>query len=219
MINNLKYNTLDKNKSLKKTLTEFMKIKEFPRDVYDKKDTINVVFLGQNFVGKSSIAYQFVNCKFEPYYIQTMYREISKKIVSYEGRKFELELSVTSGVKQYQEDYSDIFITSDFFIVCYDITSNDSITKAKEIITNDLLPYYFQYDMKYSNIFLFGNKNDLKERKVKYSDVEDFAKKYKIAFYETSAKNNSNISIAFNKMIEIYNLAIFPQSNRSSVKD
>jgi len=211
-INNIEMN----NNLLNQSLSDFMKIKEFPKEIYEKKDTINIVFLGDKYVGKSCIVYQYINNKFEPYYIQTMYKEISKKIVSVENRKFIIEVSVTSGVPQYQEDYTNLYKNCDFFVVCFDVTSNDSLLKAKNIIKKDILPYIFLYDKDFSNIFLLGNKSDIKTRKIDYSKVLEYIEKYKITFYETSAKNNYNISVVFNKIIELYNQAIFPHSSNSA---
>ena len=145
-----------------------------------------------------------------------MFREISRKTVSIDKKKFNLEVSVTSGVEEYREDYTNIFNTCDFFCVCYDVTNNDSLLKAKEIISIDLLPYIFLYEKDHSNIFLLGNKSDLKERKIDYTEVFEYTEKYKISFFETSAKNNVNISAVFNKIVEIYNNAIFAGDKVSS---
>jgi small GTP-binding protein len=213
---NKKNNNININNNLlNQSLSDFLRIKEFPKEIYKKKDTINIVFLGDKFVGKSCIVYQYINNKFEPFYIQTMYKEISKKIVSAENRKFNIEVSVTSGVPQYQEDYTDLYKTCDFFVVCYDVTSNDSLLKAKEIITKDLLPYIFLYEKGFSNIFLLGNKSDLKTKKIDNSKILEYTEKYKITFFETSAKNNYNISVVFNKIIDLYNQAIFPSLSKS----
>ena len=105
-----------------------MKVKDFDREYHIKKDCINVVFLGERCCGKSSIVYQYINNKFEPYYIQTMFKETFRKEVSYEEKKVNLNIIVTSGVEQYQEDYTEVYRNCDFFVVCYDVTSNDSFS-------------------------------------------------------------------------------------------
>ena len=192
----------------KKKLTEVMKVKDFDREYHIKKDCINVVFLGERCCGKSSIVYQYINNKFEPYYIQTMFKETFRKEVSYEEKKVNLNIIVTSGVEQYQEDYTEVYRNCDFFVVCYDVTSNDSFLKAKDIISKDLLPYIFLYNEKFSNIVLIGNKTDLREKCVDINTVMEYANKYKIVFYESSAKNNNNITSTFNKIIELYHEAI-----------
>ena len=137
-----------------------------------------------------------------------MYKETFRKEVSYENKKVNLNIIVTSGVEQYQEDYTELYINCDFFVICYDITSNDSFIKAKEIISKDLLPYFFLYNERFSNVILLGNKTDLKEKNVDIKKIIEFSKKYKITFLESSAKNNNNISSTFNKIIEIYSEAI-----------
>jgi small GTP-binding protein len=188
----------------KENLSGILKIKEINKEYHIEKDCINIVFLGERCCGKSSIVFQYMNNKFEPYYIQTMFKESFRKEVFYEEKKVNLNIIVTSGVEQYQEDYTNLYKSSDFFVVCYDITSNASFLKAKDIICNDLLPYVFLYNEGTSNIFLIGNKTDLKEKCVDVNQVIEFSMKYKIKFYESSAKNNNNINSTFNKIIEIY---------------
>jgi hypothetical protein len=79
----------------------------------------------------------------------------------------------------------------------------------------DLLQYIFLYEKEFSNIFLLGNKSDLKDRKIDYTKVLEYTQKYKIPLYETSAKNNFNISFVFNKIVELFNQAIFTKYSGS----
>ena len=192
----------------KKNLNEILEIKIFNKEFHKEKNCINIVFLGEKCCGKSSIVFQYMNNKFEPYYIQTMFKESFTKEVFYEEKKVNLNIIVTSGVEQYQEDYTKVYKNCDYFVVCYDVTSNESFFKAKDVICNDLLPYVFLYNENYSNIFLIGNKTDLRDKCVDVNKVMEFTMKNKIIFYESSAKNNNNIACIFNKIIELYHEAI-----------
>lgn len=137
-----------------------------------------------------------------------MFKEEFKKVISLESRKYNLNITVTSGVEQYQEDYTELYQKTDIFVVCYDITSKDSFIKAKDIISKDLLPYIFIFKKGNPNIILIGNKSDLKERISDYSVITEFTSKYNLILLESSAKNNSNISGIFNRIIELYDETI-----------
>ena len=50
---------------------------------------------------------------------------------------------------------------------------------------------------------LLGNKSDLLDRKVKEEDIKYLCEKYKMPYFETSAKNNINIEQAFVKAGEL----------------
>ena len=53
-------------------------------------------------------------------------------------------------------------------------------------------------------VVLFGNKCDLEEkREVKKEEAQNFAKKNKMIYFETSAKENINIKEGFKKLAEL----------------
>jgi GTPase SAR1 family protein len=102
-----------------------------------------VVLLGDKFVGKTSIIYQLISNKFDQYYIQTMIQEEFTKVIVVNYKKFNINFTVTSGVREYQVNYTSLYKITDFFVVCYDVTNSASFEKAKELITNEIIPYVF----------------------------------------------------------------------------
>jgi len=189
-------------------LTENLKLKDITKNLKDKGNSINVVLLGDKCVGKTSIIYEFISNKFDQYYIQTIIKEEFTKVIPVNGKKYNINFTVTSGVREYQEDYTSLYKISDFFVVCYDVTNIASFEKAMEIIMNEILPYVFLYNKSYSNIILVGNKCDIKERTVDQLKVKEFCEKHFIDFYETSAKLKTNISKIFRRIVDVYDEAI-----------
>jgi GTPase SAR1 family protein len=66
----------------------------------------------------------------------------------------------------------------------------------------------FLYNERFANIILLGNKCDLKDKAVDQQKIKEYCKKYKIDYYETSAKMKTNITKVFNKIAEIYDEAV-----------
>lgn len=209
LLNNGRNDKHNSSQSLLNTrLTEILKLKDLTKNLKDKSNSINIILLGDKCVGKTSIVYQYISNKFDQYYIQTIIKEEFTKVVSVNNKKYTVNFIVTSGVPQYQEDYTNSYKISDFFVVCYDITNKSSYEKAKEIISKEILPYVFLYNDGYANIVLLGNKCDSKERKVDSQVVAEYCKKYNIDFYEVSAKQKTNIAKVFHKIVDVYDEAL-----------
>ena len=60
---------------------------------------------------------------------------------------------------------------------------------------------------KFISIVLVGNKTDLSERAVKRADVEKYALSHGMSYFETSAKDASNVDEMFSSLAsDIYNV-------------
>ena len=168
------------------------------------KNEINIVFIGDTNTGKSCFVIKFVENVFEKLYIPTLGSEIKKKIVSYNTHKYQLNFIVTSG-NDYKDDYTEYYNNADFFLVFYDITNKKSFDCIKNIIQNEIMPFFFSYKDGTSNIILVGNKIDLEnERNVKIEEVEKYCKEKKFIFYEISIKTNKNINIMMNTLLKSF---------------
>lgn len=206
----IKQNSLNiSNPTIVTKLTDAMRLKDISNSINgDKRKYINVILLGDKCVGKTSIVYQFISNKFDQYYIQTIMKEEFSKVIDVNGKKFNINFIVTAGVPEYQEDYTNWYKVSDFFLVCYEISNVASFEKAKEIISNKILPYVFLHNDRFANIVLLGNKCDLRDKAVDHIKVNEYCKKYNIYYIETSAKTKTNIAKIFNKIAEVYDEAI-----------
>ena len=193
-----------KKPTLNKKLTDILKLKNISKNDKEDKNIINIVLLGEKCTGKTSLVYQFISNKFDQFYIQTINKEEFNKSVNYNDKQFILNLIVTSGDPQYQQDYSSIFKSADFFIVCYDVTSIQSFEKSKDIINNEICRYLYLLHDNFANVILLGNKADIKEKNVPISLVGEFCNKYSINFFEVSAKTKMNIENTFMKLIQVY---------------
>ena len=96
-------------------------------------------------------------------------------------------------------------MTSSYFkgskgvLIVYDITNYSSFESVDRWINE-----FRMKSEENSAIILVGNKNDIEEeRKVTKEEGEEKAKKYNLAFFETSAKDGKNVEEAFKCLFDI----------------
>ena len=82
-----------------------------------------------------------------------------------------------------------LFHFSDYLIIIYDLSDNDSFKNIEEWIN-----FIKQVNTDESLLILCGNKSDL-ERKVNYKEGYELAQKHGMMFFETSAKTSENLNL------------------------
>ena len=157
---------------------------------------IRIVMLGDTAVGKTSLMNAFLGLEFSP--IMTSNIGVDKnetKLKMKDGNEIKLIIWDTAGQERFHSIATSTLKSSQGIIVSFDLTSESTfkgVTKWLRDIkeTNDRIP-----------IVLFGNKCDLiNERQVQNEDIKAFAKTNKLEYFETSAKENINITEGFNKI-------------------
>lgn len=155
-------------------------------------ETAKILLLGDSGVGKTSILFQFTNNKFlELNNIPTIGVDYQVKMLDIEGTRIKLQIWDTSGQEKFRTITKSYYRGAQGILVVFDVTRRDmfSLTKywinsIKELAATDV------------EIALVGNKCDL-EKKVTKEEAVEFANEYNIPYFETSAKDNSNIDEVF----------------------
>ena len=162
-----------------------------------------LIFLGDQFVGKSSILNRFYQDKFEQDYQATIGLDFHSKNVTINGNPVRLLLYDTAGQEKFKSLIPMYIRDANIILVVYDITNKDSFTHTEHWVneTKDL--------KREDAIFvLVGNKTDLEEnRVVQVKEAEDFATEKGFLFHEVSAKTGENVE-------ELFNNKIFPEMAR-----
>ena len=103
----------------------------------------------------------------------------------------------TAGQERFQFVSKMYYKMAQGFTLVYDITDRTSF--------DDLKYWINEIELKANNwkVILLGNKCDLSDkRQVTYNEGAAFAKEYGMSFYETSAKEDINISKAHEKLVK-----------------
>ena len=162
-----------------------------------------LIFLGDQYVGKSSILNRFYQDKFEPDYQATIGLDFHSKNVDINGNSVRLLLYDTAGQEKFKSLIPMYIRDANIIIVVYDISNKDSFMHTGHWVneTKDL--------KKEDAIFvLVGNKIDLEDKRVvSKKDGEDFAIEKGFLFYEVSAKTGEQIQ-------ELFEHKIFPEMAR-----
>ena len=97
-------------------------------------------------------------------------------------------------------------------IIAYDVTNGDSFVSTKRWIEE----VKENCDENGTPIILVGNKCDIANKVVSIKDQEEYAKLMRVSFFETSAKENINVEVAF---LELSKLMLASQQLQSSKVD
>ena len=152
-----------------------------------------IMVLGESKVGKTSLIKRYTKDQFGGVYLTTVGMDFQDKIIEIEDKKVRLQVWDTAGQERFRNVTKSYFQSSHGLLVVYDITDRESFDKINfwmENIKNNA--------PENAKLILVGNKCDLaNERKVTIEDGEKKARNYNIKFFESSAKDGTNVNELF----------------------
>ena len=152
-----------------------------------------IMVLGESKVGKTSLIKRYTKDQFGGVYLTTVGMDFQDKIIEIEDKKVRLQVWDTAGQERFRNVTKSYFQSSHGLLVVYDITDRESFEKIKfwmENIKNNA--------PENAKKILVGNKCDLaNERQVSYEEGEKKASNYNIKFFESSAKDGTNVNELF----------------------
>ncbi|CUI14528.1 rab5 GTP-binding protein, putative [Bodo saltans] len=159
-----------------------------------------IVVLGESAVGKSSLALRFVRRDFIPNQEATIGASFLSRSVSLVDESppvtIKFEIWDTAGQERYRALAPMYYRGAAGALVVYDITSADSLRKAESWIGE-----LRRNADPQTVVVLVGNKCDLESmRQVSIQQGQDLAEKEELLFYETSAKDGTNVDALFTNL-------------------
>ncbi|XP_078371271.1 ras-related protein Rab-9A-like [Oculina patagonica] len=170
-----------------------------------KSTFLKVVLLGDGGVGKSSLMNRFVSGKFDSQSFHTIGVEFLNKDVSVEGQSYTLQIWDTAGQERFKSLRTPFYRGSDLCLLVYAVDDVQSF-KNLAMWRKEFLYYADVREKDNFPFILLGNKIDVNERVVSQEEVHRFCKDMGgIPYYETSAKDATNVDVAFNAAVKRLN--------------
>lgn len=156
-----------------------------------------VGLLGYPAVGKSSLAYQFVEKRFDDEYCTTINNHLVREM-KVSGKHYEIHLYDTMGVTELP-NFSDEQMTRDGWILVYSVVNRRSFQVVQEIYDK------IRVNVQSPALMVVGNKTDLlpTSREVTTKEGKELAESLNAGFIESSAKVDDNVQNIFEQIIRV----------------
>ena len=152
-----------------------------------------IMVLGESKVDKTQLIKRYTKNVFGGVYLTTVGMDFQDKIIEIEDKKVRLQIWDTAGQERFRNVTKSYFQSSQGLVLVYDITDRESFEKLNFWVDN-----IKNNAPENAKFILVGNKCDLaNERKVTIEDGENKARNYNIKFFESSAKDGTNVNELF----------------------
>jgi len=163
---------------------------------------IKFLALGDSGVGKTTFLYQYTEGIYNNRFISTVGIDFKEKRVVHRlptvdgnpgrSQRIHLQLWDTAGQERYRSLTTAFVRDAMGFILMFDLTSEQSFVNLRNWLTQ--LQTHAYCDSP--DIVLCANKSDLEGRNVSEATIKEFADKYDLPYFETSAATGQNVSKA-----------------------
>jgi len=167
------------------------------QDEYDY--IMKLIIVGDSGVGKSTLLKMYCDHEFSESYISTIGVDFKIKTIQVNDKLIKLQIWDTAGQERFRSITNSYYNGTHAIMLVFDLTDVNSFNR---------LPKWLEEIDKYMTgkthkIILIGNKSDdISKRQVYTNDIDTFAMNNNLLYFETSAKNNTNVTTAFIKIAE-----------------
>ena len=166
-----------------------------------KERCLKVLLLGDTSVGKTCLLKRYTEDTFQDAYLSTIGFDYKFKIVTLKsGKEVKVQIWDTAGQERFRTIAKSYYRGAHGIILVFDVTNQKTFDNIKMWVN--------QIKEEASSkvcVILIANKIDSEERVVSKEDAAALAKNYELKLYEASAKENINVTEAFQDLIENIN--------------
>ena len=152
-----------------------------------------IMILGDAGVGKTCLLQRFCDEEFRHSHVYTIGIDFKMKTLSIGNLKVRIQIWDTAGQERYRTITRQYYRKAQGIILAYDITDESSFLNIRKWASDAS-----EYGDEKVQTILVGNKSDREDgRVVSYEDGEALADDYGMAFFESSAYTDSNVTELF----------------------
>ena len=178
-----------------------------------KRTKFNVSLLGETAVGKTSMIQVKSGMPFNEDQLATVGIDNLMEKAKFDGTEYKFKIFDTAGQERYNSISGSTIKVADGFVLVFSVNLKSSLDK----ITLWIKSIEETVNIKEKALILVGNKKDIQDREVSTEEGENFAEKYNMKYFETSAKNGEGIQEAFNQIYrDIYDLNVKLEALKNS---
>ncbi|XP_030371625.1 ras-related protein rab7-like [Scaptodrosophila lebanonensis] len=168
----------------------------------EQKSLLKVIILGDSGVGKTALACKYSNSYFPINTQATIAVEILTKRILVDDKVVSVQIWDTAGAERFNSLGTSFYRGSDCCVLVYDVTNKNSL-KNLQTWHDEFLKLTEPANPEHFPFVVFGNKTDLKNRQVQERQARLWCQlNNNIPYYEISAKDSSNIDLAFRAVVE-----------------
>ena len=162
---------------------------------------LKILVLGEGRIGKTCLIERYVNRTFKGNYIATIGMDIRNKKLEINKRDFNITINDTAGQERFRSLTKMFYKGADGILVGFDLTEPKTLQLVDFWIQEIEINKSKEHPI---SLVLFGNKCDDKENiKVKQEDIKKMQEKHKLEYFETSAKDGTNVRAIFEHLTKI----------------
>mmetsp|Transcript_20194 Transcript_20194/g.33133 ORF Transcript_20194/g.33133 Transcript_20194/m.33133 type:complete len:205 (+) Transcript_20194:72-686(+) len=152
-----------------------------------------LLLIGDSGVGKSCLLLRFSDDQFTTNFITTIGIDFKIRTIELDGKRIKLQIWDTAGQERFRTITTAYYRGAQGILLVYDVTDEMSFGNIRNWIRN-----IDQHAADSVNKILIGNKCDMVEKRVvDTARGQALADEYRMRFFETSAKANTNVEAAF----------------------
>jgi len=167
-------------------------------EVENKEHSFKILLLGDTSVGKTCFLKRYTEDTFQDAYLSTIGFDFKFKMVTLKnGKQVKVQLWDTAGQERFRTIAKSYYKGAHGIILIYDVSNPKTYDNIKKWLA--------QIKEEASSkvcIILVANKIDHEERVVTEEEGEKLAKSFNLKIFEASAKENINVTEAFQEVIE-----------------